>query len=599
MLQPNPHYEPFRKGLPAFAQAAILDLYNPQRASEPTFNGRSYPARGLQGAFRAWSTALREGRRVGFLFPAGYSALRMAQVEELRKYPGATFYAFDPVAEARENTFPELDALVDSTLGAAVGFDTGFGTLSELTAALAELEVLFIFSPADAAGLDAAFAAALEHTHAETVRFCTLEADTTATLCRYTVPQTHFTEEWGAEADAAGNLCLRQPILHPLRPAVAEAEALHCLLSGDELPLLSRPAVSPARDWLLRAVPEAESILRRGFAEHAAPRPQLLRRRAATSGATHYLHPFYADGRFAHNAWLRETWFPLTGCVGAAEVFVPGNNAVSLATVGKLTLPACEVPGLQHICLPLCPQTLTTATAENPPGKAPLHRAEKKLPPHRTGTAPRHTEADKPQWALIIDTSRCNGCAACTLACRAENNVPIVGEAELAQHRDLQWLRIDRYRTPEGTRLYVPTACRQCENAPCEAVCPVHATVHTDEGLNAMVYPRCWGTRYCAAACPYEARSFNYRDYARSAHTTTARPDNPQVSVRTRGVMEKCTYCLQRLNAARRDGSTPQTACQQACPQGAIRLVDLSCEAPAQVLTGFDAPSTRPRTLYL
>ncbi len=599
MLQPNPHYADIRRGLPAFAQAALLDLYTEERPAEPTFNGRPYPCRGMQGAFRAWGTALREGRRVGFLFPAGYSALRMAQVKELRRYPGASFYAYDPLAEARPTTFPELDTLADATLGPAVAFDTGFGTLAELTADLGELEVLFIFSPADAAGLNRAFASALEHTQAETVRFCLLKQDRTAQLCRYTVPLTHFLEEWGADADAHGNLCLRQPVTMPLRAAVSEAEALHCLLSGDELPLTNRPELSPAREWLLRAVPEALNILRRGIAENTAPQPSPLHRLPATGGIAHYLHPFYADGRFAHNAWLRETWFPLTGCAGVAEAFLPGRYGVSCVAVHGTPLPACDVPGLQRICLPLCPQTIGATSAEKSSDTPDLHRPEKPMPPPRTGPAPQHAGADKPQWALLIDTTRCNGCGACTLACRAENNIPTVGAQDLAQHRDMQWLRIDRYRSPEGKLLYVPTACRQCENAPCEAVCPVHATVHTDEGLNAMVYPRCWGTRYCAAACPYEARTFNYRDYALAEQATTARPANPQVSVRTRGIMEKCTYCIQRLNAARRDGSSPQTACQQACPQGAIRLVDLRHDAPEQVLTSFDAPGTSPRTLYL
>lgn len=586
MLCPNPHYAHVRPGLPAFAQAALLDLYTPARPAEATFNGRAYPAQGLDGAFRAWRTALKEGRRIGFLFPCGYSAVRQLQVAELRHYGGASFYAYDPVAEPRVHTFAELDALTDDALGPAVRFDTGFGTLAELTAALPDLEILFIFTPADAAGLSPAFAEALRTTQAETVRFSPLAPDTTAGLCRYVVPQTHFLEEWGADADAAGNWCLRQPVTHPLRPAVAEAEALHCLLSGEPLPLLARPEVSPARAYLLRALPRAEQQLRQGIAPAAAPRPCPLDRQAPAGGTAYYLHPFFADGRFAHNPWLRETWFPLTGYVGTAEAFVPAG-----APTATTAYPTCAIPGLAHTCLPL--------GMPPPPATKHPHRTARPLPPHRTGTPPQHSGADTPQWALIIDTSRCNGCSACTLACRAENNIPTVGAADLAYHRDLQWLRIERYFTDDKRLHYVPTACRQCENAPCEAVCPVHATVHTDEGLNAMVYPRCWGTRYCAAACPYEARTFNYRDYARAMQAHTHHPSNPRVSVRGRGVMEKCTYCVQRLNAARRDGTTPQTACQQACPHGAIRLVDLRHEPPPQVLTTFDAPATTPRTLYL
>jgi molybdopterin-containing oxidoreductase family iron-sulfur binding subunit len=125
--------------------------------------------------------------------------------------------------------------------------------------------------------------------------------------------------------------------------------------------------------------------------------------------------------------------------------------------------------------------------------------------------------------------------------------------------------------------------------------------VHTTDGLNAMVYPRCWGTRYCSAACPYQARTFNFRDYARQSRAATKLPTNPDVTVRSRGVMEKCTYCVQRINAAKQSGSdTPQTACQQACPVQAIRLIDLNTTPPPhEVITSYDTPGTRPRTLYI
>lgn len=597
MLQPNPHYEHIHRGLPAFAQATLTDLYSPGRPATATFNGKPYPERALQGAWRAWSTALREGRRTAFLFPAGYSPVRAAQVAELRQYPTASFYEYDPLTDPRSTTCPELDSLVDTTLGPALRYPTGYGTLSELTAALPQLDLLIIFTPADPAGLNPVFAAALQSTAAETVRFVPpgpASLDITAQLCRYTIPLTHFLEEWGADADAHGNLCLRQPVTHPLRPAVAESEALHSLLHREPLPLSERPAISPAREWLLRAVPQAEQLLRRGIAEQAAPAPQQLPR-AEVHPLCHYLHPYFIDGRYAHNPWLQECWFPLTGTAGAAEVLLPGGTAPCTAVVNGHKLPACGQQQLQVTCLPLCPQTIGATKLSTTPNSPLPHRPAQSLPLHRTGTPPQHPTATTPQWALLIDLNRCNGCGACTLACRAENNIPTVGTADLANHRDLQWLRIDRYTTPQHSTLYLPTACRQCEQAPCEAVCPVHATVHTDEGLNAMVYPRCWGTRYCAAACPYDARHFNFRSY--SDHAAT--PPNPQVSQRPRGVMEKCTYCIQRLNAARSSGTTPQTACQQACPHGAIQLVDLRTHAPATVITTFDAPNTTPRTLYL
>lgn len=601
MLQPNPHYSAVRRGLPAFAQATLLDLYNPARPDSPTFNNSPYPEQALQGAFRAWSTALKSGkRRIAFLFPAGYSPLRTAQVNELSRYSGTAFYEYDPLTAPRHSTCPELDELIASTLGPACRYPSGYRTLSDLTEDLPKLDILFIFTPADPAALEPNFAAALHNSPAETIRLCPLAPDHTARLCRYTIPLTHFLEEWGAEADSCGNLCLRQPVTHPLRPAVSEAELLHCLLHSSPLPLSERPDISPAREWLLRAVPTALQALRHGTIPAAAPQPT-PQPPAPPVPLPHYLHPYFADGRFAHNLWLQETWFPLTGCAGAAEVLLPGTTSPCRAIVNGHPLPACGLPALHHPCLPLCPQTIGATTFTTAAEPLLPHQPAHPLPPHRTGSSPSHPSANTPQWALIIDPSRCNGCGACSLACRAENNIPTIGIEELANHRDLHWLPIRRFSSPAHptATLYLPSPCRQCENAPCEAVCPVHATIHTDEGLNAMVYPRCWGTRYCATACPYQSRHFNFRDYARHAHSSTQTPHNPHVSLRPRGVMEKCTYCSQRINTARRNSDIPQTACQQACPNGAIRLVDLRHHPLTPIITSFDHPGTSPRTLYL
>lgn len=201
------------------------------------------------------------------------------------------------------------------------------------------------------------------------------------------------------------------------------------------------------------------------------------------------------------------------------------------------------------------------------------------------------------QWKMAIDTSRCIGCNACMVACRAENNIPVVGRDQMAKGRALDWIRIDRYFTDTGAMTAIPVACQQCGKAPCESVCPVNATVHTTEGLNAMVYARCWGTRYCATNCPYKARRFNFFDYAKASDEATHLQRNPNVTVRSRGVMEKCTYCVQMVERAKirhksrlmkehpgepstsiritdkdlllPDGAA-QTACQLACPMGAI-----------------------------
>ena len=190
------------------------------------------------------------------------------------------------------------------------------------------------------------------------------------------------------------------------------------------------------------------------------------------------------------------------------------------------------------------------------------------------------------RWGMTIDLSACTGCASCIVSCNAENNVPVVGRAEVANRREMHWLRSDRYYTGDPAEpgvVHQPLMCQHCENAPCETVCPVLATVHSSEGLNQQVYNRCVGTRYCANNCPYKVRRFNWFDYAHDPHLRLAL--NPDVVVRSRGVMEKCSLCVQRIQgkkaAARAEGLTVadgdiQTACQQSCPAQAIVFGDLN-----------------------
>lgn len=391
--------------------------------------------------------------------------------------------------------------------------------------------------------------------------------------------------------------------------------------------------------------------------------------------------PHVLDGRFAENAWLQELPKPLTQLTWENAALLSPQTAkanhleqgdvVELRYRGRtLRTPVWVLPGHADGCVTvhlgygrsnagpvgsgLGHNVFALQTSDAPWGGFGLeihktgewqkfsttqsHQYMEGRDPVRLVTAdkprlelsneeqPESTETlypewkyTSPAWGMVIDLSACIGCSACTIACQAENNIPVVGREQVLRHREMHWIRVDLYFDGDSNAprlLHQPVPCMHCENAPCELVCPVGATVHDHEGLNVMVYNRCVGTRYCSNNCPYKVRRFNFLRFNDYQSETLQLMRNPNVTVRMRGVMEKCTYCLQRISAARIDAAKEKRpirdgevvpACAQACPADAIVFGDI-LDPASRVASMKKSPrhyslladlNTRPRTTYL
>jgi molybdopterin-containing oxidoreductase family iron-sulfur binding subunit len=484
----------------------------------------------------------------------------------------------------------------------------------------------------------------------------------TGAACRTFLPLSHYLEAWGDARAYDGTLSVVQPVIRPMYDSVGVIELL-AAFAGD--------ADTSAHD-LVRAR-YSDRLLQRGAVPDSAfapvPPPRSVAPAPVEMPRGHMFElsfevsPAVYDGRFANISWLQElpkpgdkvTWGNVATLAPAtARQLGIQHEDVVLVTAGdqSVVLPAYVLPGHAERCI-----TLELGYGRAAAGSVGNHvgvnvysmRGKGNVTARATGKQARIAATqtvfdqhdrhiavqlagnqtlapkslltmlpaqfeDTPKWKMTIDMTLCTGCSACVVACVAENNIPVVGKAGVIANREMHWIRIDTYRDEAGTSVHQPMLCQHCEDAPCEYVCPTYATQHSPDGLNEMVYNRCIGTRFCSNNCPYKVRRFNWFDYTEDTAKPLRLQRNPNVTVRARGVMEKCTYCVQRIRSAEIESRKQHrdirpgevvTACQQACPTGAIDFGlsthDNVIESRKQPRTYFvlEELGTRPSTAYL
>ncbi|MCX6958914.1 MAG: TAT-variant-translocated molybdopterin oxidoreductase [Verrucomicrobia bacterium] len=494
-------------------------------------------------------------------------------------------------------------------------------------------------------------------------------ADETSKVCHWHVPSAHYLERWGDARSLDGTICPIQPMILPLWNGLSSLEILGAL-AGEKTdgPSQVRATFSGvAKDGSDAAW---NSFLKNGFAAGTAwslSAPSLDSSAAlsviksAKAGASGDFEVVFLrsssvdDGRYAANSWLQETPDFVTKLVWDNAALVSPADARMLGikdgdwlkiSAGNRSIEAAALIAPGHadksisIALGYGRQGVSHVMEKVGFDAYPLRDASNLA--FRTGVKVQVPPLTSDlQWGLSVDLNSCIGCNACLVACRSENNVPVVGKDQVRRGRDMAWIRIDRWFASadhkEENIEMIPMAimCQQCESAPCEAVCPANATVHSEEGLNLMAYNRCIGTRYCANNCPWKVRRFNYFDYnerpldelyygplaPKGMADSLKMSKNPNVTVRMRGVMEKCTFCIQRIEEAKIARSvkasasdvtkTPlpafKTACQQACPSESIVFGNINDpesvvskrKADPRTYSSLNYLNTRPRVTYM